>query len=213
MIVYTSIYGNYDTLKQPQVTDTAVAEWFCVTDQYQAEGIWQPLKTGCSLTARRCARRAKLLSHLMFPKEEITIWHGGNVQLKGDLMNLVALLDNADIAVLKHPRGCIYAEAKAVIDWGLDNQQIVQAQMERYRQASYPENNRLHAAFLIVRRNTPQIRELNTLWWNEVTKGSHRDQLSFDYCLWKLGIKVQRIPGNLYIGPNYERFPNHASTH
>ena len=69
----------------------------------------------------------------------------------------------------------------------------------------YPLNNGLRSGFLIVRRHTPKIAKFNELWWNEVDRGSVRDQLSIDYALWKLGIEPVDIPGDLFRGPHYER--------
>lgn len=204
MLIYTAIYGNYDKLRQPQVTGNH--QWVCITDALKPNGVWQARNEQCAMSDRRCSRYAKILYHQFFPNEEITIWHGGNVQLRGDLTKLVALLDNADIAVLEHnQRNCIYDEAEACIQWKLDDERTIREQMERYRADGYLAKNGLHAAFLIVRRNTKKMRKLATLWWQEVKRGSHRDQLSLDYCLWKLGIEPAIIPGNIYEGPFHNR--------
>ena len=210
IIIYTAIYGDYDELRQPVVADTSIAEWICVTDSdKQAGGIWKNRRVPCTLSNRRCARRAKILYHLLF-KDDIIIWHGGNVQLRGDLTKLVASLGSADIAVLQHNhRDCAYAEAEACKQWGLDSTKIIDAQMNRYRSEGFPENYGLSAAFLIVRRNTQKVREFCALWWDQVNNGSYRDQLSFDYCRWKTGIKVATIPGNIFEGPFHKRFPTH----
>ena len=45
-----------------------------------------------------------------------------------------------------------------------------------------------------VRRNTDRVRILNGLWWELITLGSHRDQLSFNYACWRLGIEYAEIP-------------------
>ena len=210
MLIYTAIYDRYDNILQPQVKDADKHKWICVTDNLKVGGIWQTKIMTCSLSPRRCSRQAKVLYHTLFKEEEIIIWHGGNVRLKGDLMNLVGLLDNADIAAIEHnQRECIYDEAKVCKQWHLDNEAVIDEQMERYRKDGYPEKNGLHAAFLIVRRNTKKSRKFAIKWWQEIKKGSHRDQLSFDYCLWKLGMVCATIPGNIYSGPNYERFPTH----
>jgi len=204
MLVYTAIYGNYDKLPKPQVTGEHT--YVCITDDTKPKGVWTTEKKTCSLSPRRCSRHAKIVYYLHFPNEEITIWHGGNVRLKGDLTALANLLNGTDIAAVRHSqRDCIYDEAQACIRWELDNKLTIKEQMARYRKAGYPSRNGLHTAFLIVRRNTKKMRKFADLWWNEVRRGSHRDQLSFDYCLWKMKIEPAIIPGNIYEGPNYQR--------
>jgi len=42
----------------------------------------------------------------------------------------------------------------------------------------------------ILRRHTGKVEEFNRLWWEEICKGSRRDQLSFDYALWKMEMKA-----------------------
>lgn len=93
--------------------------------------------------------------------------------------------------------------------WKLDNPNTIKAQMDRYRALGF-SGRPLSAAFLIVRRNTGRIRALNEMWWGEVSQYSIRDQLSFDYCCWKLGIEPAIIPGNIFRGPSFQRFPVHG---
>ena len=209
MLVFTAIYNKYDVVRQPSIINPDVARWVCITDSEDPGGIWKSKIVNCDLSPRRCARKAKILFHKFFD-DEIVIWHGGNVVLRGDINALVSAMGNCDIAVIKHDqRNCVYKEAEACKHWGLDDKRVIDAQMHRYKVDGYPVNNGLSAAFLIVRRNTAKIRELCDMWWEEVSNGSHRDQLSLDYCMWKTGIEPAIIPGNIYQGRNYKRFPTH----
>jgi len=118
-------------------------------------------------------------------------------------------MGKSDIAVLKHPqRTSVYDEANACISWKKGRPNIIRAQMNRYRREGF-NGKPLSAAFLIVRRHTDKIAALNRLWWKEVRNGSVRDQLSFPYACWKLGIKPVIIPGGIYRGPHYIRHAVH----
>lgn len=206
-IVYTANYGNYDTIREPQISGSA--DFRCFTDGQGVEP-YKKRAIECTLTPRRCARRAKILSNVFFPAKEVRIWHGANVQLRGDLKALIGLVKDSDIAVLKHnQRDCVYEEAEVCISWKKDDADVIRKQMSRYQQEGYPQHNGLSAAFLIVRKNTQAVRDLENLWWQEVVRGSHRDQLSFDYCCWKLGIVPTVIPGDIFSGPYHKRFPEH----
>jgi len=216
IIVYTAIFEDYDTVYQP-VYSTSTFSHFCVTDNLNIEnlGIYVPLEIpmldSLNISSPRLASRYyKINSHIAFPDVEFTIWHGGNVQLLQPPEALVDFLGNSDIAILRHSqRACIYDEADVCIQWGKGNPDTIRKQMNRYHNLGYPHNNGLHMAFLMIRRNCDKITTLNRAWWNEVYKGSVRDQLSFDYVCWQLGIEVKDIPGDIYSGKFYKRYAIH----
>lgn len=205
VVVFTAIFGGYDRLCLPGVMQ---GKYVCLCDkQLKVRKPWQRRLVKVQYPPRKQARYCKIMAHEMFPDAGITIWHGGNVRLTADPQELVELLGDRDLAALKHTqRNCAYREADVCIRSKKDKPETIMRQMMRYHDEGYPERNGLCAAFLIVRRHTPQIAEFNELWWAEVDGGSVRDQLSIDYCLWKTGIKPIVIPSdNIYQGPHFER--------
>lgn len=55
------------------------------------------------------------------------------------------------------------------------------------------------------------VMRLGNMWAKEIMDGSHRDQLSFDYCAWKTGIDVGPLKvGNLLKDRNF-RMRRHGS--
>ena len=85
---------------------------------------------------------------------------------------------------------------------------VVQRQMRAYEDDGFPHDHGFHAAFLLVRRHTEAIRKLGKLWWRQVYIHTVRDQLSFDYCLWKLSVPITDIPirkGSHDAGPYHKR--------
>ena len=208
-VVYTAIFGDYDTPYSPLYTSST--PHFCVTeDRSTATNEYMALIMPVQSTPRLSSRYYKINSNLVFPGTEFTVWHGGNVQLTQPPEVLIDFLGDADIAVLRHSqRRCIYDEADVCIQWGKGDPSTIRKQMDRYRSLGYPRNNGLHMAFLIIRRNCDNITTLNRAWWNEVSKGSVRDQLSFDYVCWELGIEVKDIPGDIYSGKFYKRHAIH----
>jgi hypothetical protein len=128
-----------------------------------------------------------------FDKYEYSIWMDGNTKLKVAPEYLIEkYLQNDYVAVLRHPdRNCIYDEAATCKTLNLDDLDTIEEQMIRYKERGYPENNGLSCTTYILRKHTPEIKRFNEKWWAEICEGSRRDQLSFDYCLWELGIKVK----------------------
>ena len=126
-----------------------------------------------------------------FDEYDYSIWMDGNTKLKVPPEYLVGkYLKNASIAVLRHPdRDCIYDEAKTCLTLNLDSLDVIESQIRRYRKDGYPKDNGLSCTTYILRRHTGKVADFNRIWWEEICKGSRRDQLSFDYALWKAELK------------------------
>jgi hypothetical protein len=50
---------------------------------------------------------------------------------------------------------------------------------------------------ILYRDNTPEIAEFNELRWEQIKTYCTRDQLSFQYCIWKLELQVEQL-ANFY---------------
>jgi len=67
----------------------------------------------------------------------------------------------------------------------------LEGQVEGYRLEGYPERNGLAASGLMIRNhNSKKVDEFMNRWWEEIRLKSKRDQLSFNYVLWKQPISV-----------------------
>ena len=143
---------------------------------------------------RRSARKFKWLIH-KYSNAEYSLWIDSNVIILTDVSELIEeYLNDFDIALMSHPnRGCIYEEFDVCIASKLDRIGIMQKQMDSYREKGYPENNGLHQTRVILRRHTPKVKKLNEAVWAEIKNGSVRDQLCFDYVVWKLGVQVNTM--------------------
>jgi hypothetical protein len=84
-------------------------------------------------------------------------------------------------------------EAVAVVHYRYDREETVEKQMVRYSNEGFPVNYGLAYNGFILRKHTPTIEKLDEFWWNEIIKNSRRDQLSFMYSCWKLGIKPKIV--------------------
>jgi hypothetical protein len=193
--VFTAIFGNYERVRQPRVVNPDVRYVLFTDRQVKRPGVWEvrivPRK-GC---AARSARHYKILPHLYLPDADVTVWHGGWLQLIADPLKAVGFLFKNDIAMEPHiERGCIYEEAAACIRLKKVNPKNAKRQMRAYASEGFPTNYGLTSAFLIVRRNTAQVSIMSELWWKQIEKFTNRDQLSLMYCLWKCGMGYDKIP-------------------
>ncbi len=203
--VYTVIFGGYDRLLPGRVVGDG--DYICFSDcdinpptPWQARVVDMPCPD-----PRRASRYFFDQSTVVLPEYEYTIMHSGNAVLEVLPEALLSYLSETDIAAFQHPyRESVYAEPYAVARTLKDKWVNMEEQMRRYRSegfSGYP----FSACTLLVRRNTPAIQEFEKQWWYEVSNGSHRDQLSFDYVRWKLGVEITYIPGHVFKTPMMRR--------
>jgi hypothetical protein len=151
----------------------------------------------------RTARYHKHNPHLLFPECRTSIWLDATHWPCSDLLPLLNCIDENDIAAMKHfGRNSSAAEAKACAEANADQPATILEQWERYRQKGFPDDLGLFSTTCLIRRHTPKMVELQRLWWEEIQRGSRRDQISFTYCLWKLGLKCGIVPGFCRCGPS-----------
>lgn len=185
-VIYTCITGNYDSLlAQPQIEGY---DYVCFTDSVITNSTWEIREIpDCvkDLTPVKQQRWVKLHPHELLKEYDYSIWVDANVSVLKDPSSLID--ESYSVQIPTHPaRNCIYDEKAACLRIKKDKEEIMEPQMERYRAENYPKNNGLVQTNIMFRKHNEEecIRLMET-WWAEIEKGSHRDQLSFNYALWK----------------------------
>jgi hypothetical protein len=187
-LLYTTIFGPYDDLKEPKKPNHGW-DFKCFTNQDITSDRWEIVKVEGD-DNRKLSRKYKIL-----PPEgyDLTVYVDATFYLKGTLDHF-ALSKTEGIWLNPHTqRQCLYEEAQIVKDKGLDDSELVEAQVQRYREVGYPEQNGLYRCGILVRDNSPAVRNLNRIWWEEVERGSWRDQISFPYACRKADVTPNPI--------------------
>ena len=98
-------------------------------------------------------------------------------------------------------RKCIYDEERVVLAMKKDVKENTNPQINRYKKEGFPKNYGLLQSNILIRRhNSPDCIKLMEDWFEELKNGSHRDQLSFNYILWKnQDVKVKYLDKYIYI--------------
>ena len=209
-VVYTAIFGGYDTLLDPKSVLPGV-DYICYTDSNITSDIWQIKKVPAIYgDSTRCARKYKILPHRYLGDYDVSLWLDGNINIHGNIDDFIeSNLKSSNIAVYDHmqcfdKRNCIYQEAQAIFYFGnkngnfKDDPTIIQKQIERYLHDSYPEQNGLISSGVILRKhNSTDVIDCMEHWWNELKYGSKRDQLSFNYSAWKTSLTFNWINGDI----------------
>lgn len=195
IVVYSAIFGGYDHFRPPLNMHEDV-RYVLFTDKHLDRSAWEVIVVKPEYSRRKQARFHKILAHRHFPEADYTIWIDGWLQLIADPHVLLGFLDGNDIAMETHrERDCIYAEAEEVIrQHKVIKPEYAREQVRRYAIDGFPAHYGLTSTYMMVRRNTPGIAEMENLWWSEIDRHTLRDQLSFMYCMWKLDLACSRIP-------------------
>lgn len=192
-VVYTCITGGYDNVP---VHKYVAPDWDYVlfTDNQElikqgnfAHWVVKPLRFK-KLTNVKNARWHKVNAHKLFPSYVCSLWLDGQIMVNNN--NLFTLCDrllkeNVLCATPAHPRRkCIYEEAKIIKEYNIDFPEVVDAEMCFLKQNGYPKNYGLSETNIVFRQHN-KIKSTLHLWWRMIKNYSKRDQLSFNYSVWK----------------------------
>ena len=222
-VVYTCITGGYDNLMEPKFI-TPGFDYVCFTDDVEntQSKVWQirPIPDELyNLSNVKKQRMVKINPHKYLSEYDESIWVDGSMMVIGDLNKFIdEYCRDKSISVLfrEHPaRKCIYDEAETCLRMKKDTPENIKSQMDRYRKEGFPRKYGLVESNMIYRRhNNPYCIKLMETWAEEVRKGSHRDQLSFNYALWKVGAEGYKctkinVRGGLYFKWLIRHNPKH----
>lgn len=203
-VIYSCITGGYDDIPVHKYISNDW-EYILFTDNEElisagtfAHWTIKPLQFD-KLTNVKNARWHKINPHILFPDYDYSLWLDSTITINNEkIFNLMNKLikSNVLIASPNHPdRKCIYEEAKIIKQCNIDLPDIVNKEMKFLLKNRYPKNNGLTETNIMFRQHN-KIKPTLNLWWEMLEQYSKRDQLSFNYVLWKTGIKITPIYTN-----------------
>ncbi len=207
-VLYTCITGGYDDVCAHTYIDDSW-DYILFTDNpyllrlgRYTHWIVRPLQFN-NLGNVKNSRWHKINAYKLFPEYDYSLWVDGNIVIQSQIFfeRINSLVQsNAIISVPIHPsRKCIYNEAQTIKELMIDNKNIVDHEMHRLRLSRYPKDNGLNETCIILRQhNNKKIIRAQKQWWNMVNKYSKRDQLSYNWVMWRNNIQtipMYEIPG------------------
>jgi len=204
IVVYTAIFGNYSGLiPQPKLRNI---DFVCYTDQDIDSPSWKIVKVDPPVPNdnTRSNRWYKLLPHRHLPANyEVSVYIDANIWILKNIDDLVKRkMAISKMACFDHnqnigdKRNCIYKEYEALIRYGeekgvnKDDPKTMKKQIDRFRAEGFPENYGLITAPILIRKHFDKtLVKVMESWWDIVAHESRRDQLSFNYVVWKLNFK------------------------
>jgi hypothetical protein len=211
IVVYTAMFDDYDVVLEPREIESSL-DYVCFTDSPgKIPGIWDTRKLSPdNISPKLKSGKVKTLPHHYFSDYNHSVWVDANCAITGKLKPFVSdILDDIDVAVPKHhSRNCIYKEAKVCMEKGLTQSEKTRELMDKYNEKGFPENYGLSETGVLVRNHqNPNVKEAMETWWSEYRTGPERDQLSFDYALWKTDLDYLHLPrGTAYKSKLFRRY-------
>lgn len=199
--VYSCVSGSYEEIT-PLATNTEGSDFFLFTDDAEAkvpEGHHKRFPNYINPAPVRTARYVKTHPHVWFRDYDYAFWCDSNIHFFGDFSVYANMLDeaDADCGFIAHPvRETFLEEGLELIEKRIVDRTLAEAQMARYSNSPAVLSSRLiETNFFICRPRSPKVAKFMGLWWAEINRFTHRDQLSINYALHQAGIKwINIIP-------------------
>lgn len=202
-VIYTCITNRYDNLFVHTYINNDW-DYICFTDDKflidaQVYGNWiiKPLEFD-ELDNTRNGRWHKMHPHIILKEYDHSIYIDGNIDVKTSyLFECVdkVINDGQTLSIPPHfERNCLYEEAKIVSDLKMDDIDIINSQIEIYKNKGFPKNYGFSETSIIYRKhNEQQIIDIMEDWWSFIKNYSKRDQLSLHYLFWKHKYNMQYL--------------------
>ncbi len=197
--VYTCITGEYDGLKEIEEKERGI-DYYCFTNNKNIKSdTWNVVYIEDSnLSNVELARKTKILGHpLLNEKYEILVWMDGNITFNKKIKDFIkTYLKPKDVFVaFKHgERDCVKEECNFCIRLRKEKKEKIQKVLDFYKKEKYMDNNGLIESTVYIKRpHDKLVKETMKLWFSMIVNYTTRDQLSFNYCIFKTGLKVKWI--------------------
>ena len=199
--IYTAIFGDYDTLKEPLVIEEGY-DYICFSDKKIKSNTWKIVKYRLTDTPIMEARRIKLLGLEYLMQYDYLIWVDASLQIIQSLSCFYS--KNKAPIFFKHPHHNSLKEEldKCILKKKANKIKLI-SQYERYLKNGYPDNRGMIQTGVMFRHNTRTIRKMMRKWFVEVENETHRDQMSWNYLTWLHGWKYG-IYDSSYFWANFD---------
>ena len=202
--VYTCITGNYDNIKEIENKEKGI-DYYCFTNNKNFKSnSWNIVYISDeNLTNVELARKIKILGHeTINDKYDILVWMDGAITFRKKIRDFVNtyLGENDTFVAFKHgERNNIHDEAVMCHRFGKESKEKVKKLLAFYKNEKYSDDTGLIESTVYIKRPKDKlVIETMKLWFDMILNYSHRDQLSFNYCVYKTGLNVRWINESVF---------------
>ncbi len=194
-VIYTAMVGGYDEIMQPKVVDERFDYILFSNDiKDNRVGVWQvrPILYYNDIQTK-IARYVKTHPEDLLIGYKASVWIDASVVVESDYIykRTVELSEKKQlIATHIHPDwNCTYEELLGIMMLQWESEEITVRWGQYLRKEKFPRGIGTWETRVLFRlHSNSKIKQLDTLWWWCIENFSRRDQYSFQYVLWKLGM-------------------------
>ena len=188
--------GGYDEIMQPLVVDDRF-DYILFSNDIKEDrvGVWQVKSIAYTNPDNtRICRYVKTHPEELLLGYEASVWMDSNIRIVTSSVyeHIIELYESGSlIASMNHPeRDCVYDEAFEVMYLRFEQERVAVNWCCKIRIEKYPKHNGLYETNVMFRVHTNEkIQAFDAMWWDCIEKFSKRDQLSFNYVLWKVDLE------------------------
>lgn len=199
-VICTAVTGGYDYAIDSIKIDGC--DYLYFTDgeaDYPYPSPWEVILLGDeNLDNRRRSKRPKLNPHSIpvLNKYKYMIWIDGDMGVVNPnfVTEILSYMKNGFVASPHFDgRKCAYGEA--TIRPPKYSKEPLDEQCEFYLSEGFPTEYGLYECGVSARDlSNPKVKQLGELWHQQNLSWSYQDQVSFPYCLWKVGLEPDVLP-------------------
>ena len=214
--VYTCITGDYDNLKEIKNKEKNI-DYYCFTNNKNIKSKTWKIEyiEDKELSNIILARKVKILgTNYINNNYDILLWMDAAVEFRKPINDFINeyLSDDDSFVCFKHGlRNKISDEMNACLRFRKESIDNIEKLKKYYKSEKYLDNNGLIESTVYIKRpKDEKVIETMKLWFDMVKNYTKRDQLSFNYCIYKTGLKVKWI--NEYVFNNdWFKWHQHSS--
>lgn len=194
-LVYTAIFGKYDTPKAMKYPEKGVDYWM-FTDGKGAKG-WELQKRESAEPIQQ-ARLLKVKVPSIYKGYDWYLWIDGSMQIQAPIKLLVeGSLMPHDFAAFKHPEWkCAYTEIQKCEIRRKGTLEGLKKAALLLEEAKFPHNFGQAETGVLARRGSDLVLSHASMWWGDMRDSTMRDQCTFMLNLWKLESYIEWFPGS-----------------
>lgn len=225
-IVYTSILDGYDDLPTFSKIDNKI-RYVCFSNRQidtkrrpfweisnKNRQYWEIVIIDSYFVDRKITNGyLKANSHVLFGNDVISLWIDGNLRdVNVDASEMADMIKDSPVATLAHQvRSSIFEEIDEVVRLNLEHPSTAARWRQCVEESGYVDGSPLTATMMLCRdHRNPAVRRANESWWERISSGVRRDQLSFNHALWENGVVPSyldadwRVPNRFFSRVNHK---------
>lgn len=187
-VIYTAIFGKYDTLPEPSAPQTC--RMVCFTDEPLESKHWEVVVVDTPYDPVTSSRLFKILHHKHFDSD--TIWVDAKYRITGQIQKITT----DSISVLRRPRGINFWDEFRISERRRkDSSSNMKRLKKKYQDEGFDFRGPMPECGVIWRKNSLEVNEFCEKWWEEFySTETRRDTPSFVYASVQSGLQYHLLP-------------------